>query len=76
MIQQMWQSTLRACVYSQQNTKYPVFWLAQITLCVMTLHSVLPCLGPNVISDGLTNRLSISKLQYKLNDFCNYLEKK
>jgi len=39
-----------------------VFRLAQIMLCIMTLHNFPPFVGPNVISNGPTNRLSIHQL--------------
>jgi len=41
------------------HTKDSVFLLAQMTLCLITLCNFPPFLGPNTISDGPTDELSI-----------------
>jgi len=51
-----------ACGRSQWNTKYPVFWLAQMTLCVVMLYNFPPFVRLNVILVGLTDCLSILQL--------------
>jgi len=48
-----------ACEQSLQYPKDLVFCSAQAMLCVMTLHAFQSFVRPNVISEGLTNRLSI-----------------
>jgi len=57
------------CVHSQGNTKDSIFRLAQGMLCVKMLRNFWPFVGPNVISDGSTNRLSIRQFNqyYTLN---------
>jgi len=57
------------CAHSQGNTKDSIFRLAQGMLCVKMLHNVRPFVGPNVISDGSTHRLSIRQFNqfYTLN---------
>ena len=47
---------------SQQYKQDSVFWLTQMTLCVMTLHNFPPFFRPNVISDGPTTRLLMCQL--------------
>jgi len=51
-----------ACACSQRYTKDSVIWLAQMTLCVVMLCKFPPFVEPDVILDGLTNRLSICYL--------------
>ena len=41
----------------QRNKRNSVFWLAKMTLCVMTLRNFQPFVAPNVNSDGPTNGL-------------------
>jgi len=43
-----------AWVHSQPCTKDSVFWLAQMVLCLMTLHYFPAFVGPNVISDAIS----------------------
>jgi len=43
-------------------TKDSVFWLAQMTLRIMTFRNFPPCAETNIISDGPTNRSSIRQL--------------
>jgi len=52
------------CERSQGNTKDSVFWLVKMMLCAITLHTFLPFVGPNVISDGPTNGFLISKFHH------------
>ena len=47
---------------SKWNTKYPVFWLAQMTLCVVLFYNFPPFVWLNVIWVGLTDCLSILQL--------------
>jgi len=48
-----------AFAHGQGYTKDSVFWLAQITLCIMMSSNFSPFLGANFVSDALTNRLLI-----------------
>ena len=41
------------------GTIHSVFILAQMMMCIMTLHNFPPFVGSNVISDGATNELLI-----------------
>jgi len=52
-----------ACACSQWITKDSVFWLAQF-MCIMTFHTLLPFIRPNVISCAPTNGLSICQLTH------------
>ena len=45
------------CAWPAIHRKF-FFWLAQMTLCVMTLCNFPPFIRPNVISGGPTNGLS------------------
>jgi len=45
-----------ACVRYQWYTNDPVFWLAQLMLCIMTGRNFPPFVGPNDILNGLSIR--------------------
>jgi len=47
---------------SQRYTKYSVIWLAKMALRLMMLRNFPPYVGPNVISYGPSNGLSIHQL--------------
>jgi len=48
-----------ACARCQRYTNDSVFWLAQMTLCIVTSRNFPPFVEPNVKSDGPTSGLSI-----------------
>ena len=52
-------TSIISCVRWQWHTKDAVFWYAQKALCIITLCIDLPFVGPNVISNTLTDRLFI-----------------
>ena len=59
-----------ACVHTPWFTKNSVFWLAQMTLCIMALHNFLRFIGPNTISGDLTYRLWIGQFMFCKNNQC------
>jgi len=58
-----------ARVRSQRYTKDAAFWLAEMTLCVLVLSNFPLFVGPNVILDRLTKRISYSFTSIMLHGF-------
>ena len=52
--------------HHNRYTKYLVFWLAKMTLCIMRLCNFPPFLRPNIISNDPTNGLSIHQFHNTL----------
>jgi len=58
----------------KQHTNNSVFWLAQMILFVMMIHNFPPFIRPNVISNGMTDDLSIHQYltSHIIQSLCSY----
>ena len=54
-----------ACVCCQRYTKYSVFWLSQMTLCVTTLHKYLPFVEASVVISSVMSIRQFTEYDYE-----------